>query len=382
MNRKQLIFLLVILAVLGGAGLVLINRNKESWALPEAKMGDKVLPHFQPNAVAAIHIKGGSDLNLAHKNDLWRVQERGDYPANFHQISDVLLKLKDLKVVESDTVEPSQLARVNLDEPGHGSGSGTLVEFKDAQGKLLDSLLLGKKHMREQTDSHSPFLGGSPDGCYVLLPSDPKVVLLISDALSGLQPNPRQWLSKDFFKVEKAKSISLAASNGSNSWKLTRETESSPWILIDGRPDERLDTNKVALIVHTLAFPAFVDIAPDTAPSESGLDKPRVLTIETFDRFTYTLKVGAKSPEDNYYMTVGVAAELPDKTKKREDKLKQEQALAPWVYQVSSWILDPLLRDRAQILQGYNAEKAAAEKTSAQTDPAAAQPVWTPRVIQ
>ena len=91
MNRKQLILLLLVLAIIGGAGLVLLNRNKESWAEPEAKMGEKVLPNFQPNAVAAIHIKGGSDLNLVHKNDIWRVQERDDYPANFHQISDMLI---------------------------------------------------------------------------------------------------------------------------------------------------------------------------------------------------------------------------------------------------------------------------------------------------
>jgi len=197
------------MAIIGGAGLVLLKRNQESWAVPEAKMGDKVLSNFQPNDVAAIHIKGGADLNLVHKNDLWRVQERNDYPANFHQISDLLIKLKDLKVVESETVEPSELGRVNLDEPGHGSESGTLVEFKDGKGKVLAALLLGKKHIPES--SPSPFNRGTPDGRYILLPSDPKDVLLISEALTSLEPNAQQWLSRDFFKVEKMKSISVTA---------------------------------------------------------------------------------------------------------------------------------------------------------------------------
>ncbi len=356
MNRKQLLFLLLAMAVIGGAGLVLLKRNRESWAVPVAKMGDKVLPNFEPNAVAAIHIKGASDLNLVHKNDVWRVQERNDYPANFHQISDLLIKLKDLKVVEAETVEPSQLARVNLDEPGKGSSSGTLVEFKDGQGKTLAALLLGKKHMREL--SSSPFASGTADGRYILLPDDPKDVLLISDALSSLQPNPQPWLSRDFFKAEKVKSVSMTATNAANSWKLARETESSPWVLVDIRPGEVLDTNKAALAVKSLGYPAFADIASNTAPAETGLDKPVVEAVETFDHFSYTLKIGAKSPVGNYYVTVAVTAEIPtadsagkDETKKLQNKLKQEQALAPWVYLVGSWIMDPLMRDRAQLLK-------------------------------
>ncbi|HZQ48409.1 MAG TPA: hypothetical protein VFC07_15435, partial [Verrucomicrobiae bacterium] len=137
MNRKQLILLLAALAIVGGAGLVLLNKKKESWSVPEARMGDKVLPNFRYNDVAAIHIKGASDVNVVRANDVWRVRERSDYPANFHQISDVLIKMRELKVVQSETVDPSELSRVELDEPGKGPGSGTLVEFKDVQGKVI-----------------------------------------------------------------------------------------------------------------------------------------------------------------------------------------------------------------------------------------------------
>jgi Domain of unknown function (DUF4340) len=412
MNRKQLILLLVVLAVIGGAGLVLLNQHKESWAVHEAKMGDKVLPNFQPNDVAAIHIKGGADLNIVREKDVWRVKERGDYLANFGQISDLLIKLRDLKIVEAETVGSSDLARVNLDEPGKGVDSGTLVEFKDGQGKVLASLLLGKKHMRQQNES-SParLVGGDPDGRYILLPGDPKDVLLISDALNSLQPNPRQWLNKDFFKVGKMKSISLASTNAANSWKLTRETESSPWVLIDGKPGEVLDTKKISPIVNALNLPMFVDVASTNASGNSGWDKPMVVTIETFDHFAYALKVGAKGGgEDSYRMTVAVTADIPmervsgkdelpdekkkldkefqDNNRKLQDKLKQEQALAPWVYVVNSWIMDPMLHDRAQILQG-NTEEKAADAGNMSTPSAAtkqgstpADSGWTPHVIK
>jgi hypothetical protein len=389
MNRKQLIFLLMILAIVGGAGLILLNRGKESWAAPGAKMGDKVLPNFRYNDVAAIRIRGGSDLNVVRKDDNWRVQERGDYPANFHQISDLLIKMKDLKVVEAETVGSSDLSRVELDEPGKGPGSGTLVEFKDGQGKVLQTVLLGKKHILES--SPSPFKRGSPDGRYLLLPDNPAEVLLISDALGSFDPNPQQWLSKDFFKVERAKSVSLTSTNPANSWKLSRESESSPWNLVDGKAGEVLDTNKASSTGDSLSFPSFVDVALNTAPTQTGLDNPTVVTVETFDHFTYTLKIGAKAGEESCYFAVAVTAEIPtgravgndekpedkqrmdkefqDQTRKLQAKLKQEQALAPWVYVVNSWILEPVIRDRGQLLVGRKAGNAPDAEKSAKSDP-------------
>lgn len=378
MNRKQLILLLVALAIVGGAGLVLLNQKKESWNVPEARMGDKVLPNFRYNDVAAIHVKGSSDLNVVRTNDSWRVRERSDYPANFHLISDLLIKLKNLKVVQSEMVGPSELSHVELDEPGKGAGSGTLVEFKDAQGKVIEALLLGKRHILES--SPSPLKIGSPDGRYILLPGNPKEVLLIPDALNSLEPAPEHWLSKDFFKVEKIKAISLVSTNAANSWKFSRETESSPWVLVDARPDEALNTNQISLTITSLEFPNFVDIASITDPAVTGLDKPMVVTIDTFDHFSYTLKISLKGLDKVYYVTVAVTAEIPtgriagkdekpdekmkldkefqDQTKKLQDKLKQEQMLAPWVYVVNSWLMEPLIRDRSQFLMGKQEPKA------------------------
>jgi hypothetical protein len=53
---------------------------------------------------------------------------------------------------------------------------------------------------------------------------------------------------------------------------------------------------------------------------------------------------------------------------------------------VGSWIVDPLIRDRAQILEGYKDEKAADAGESAKpaSKPGSTQgiPGWTPHAIQ
>ena len=88
MNLKQLGILLAVVLVIGGMGLAIHNHQKSSWTGGGAEVGKKLLgDKFPFNDVAHISIKHGTnELNLVKKDDLWRVRERANYPANFSQI--------------------------------------------------------------------------------------------------------------------------------------------------------------------------------------------------------------------------------------------------------------------------------------------------------
>jgi hypothetical protein len=373
MNRKQFIGLLFLVLVLGGAGLKFYQRNSASWSGGGATIGQKLLGEFAVNDVAQISVKQGTnELMLAKKNDLWRVRERGDYPAGFSEISSLLLKLKDLKVVQTEAVGPSQLPRLEL-EAG-GTNPPTSVEFRDAGGKVIKSLLLGKKHMKTG-GPRSPMEdggdgGGWPDGRYVLAGGAADRVALISDALANLEPNAEPWLNKDFFKVEKARTIAVTFQNATNSWKLARETEGAELKLADTKPGEVLDSGKASGVASPFSSPSFADVAVGVKPEQAGLDKPTTVSVETVDGFTYTIKVGAKTNE-NYFLTMAVTAVLPkertpgkdekpedktkldkefaEKLKKLEEKLAQEKTFEPWTYLVAGWTVDSILKERAQL---------------------------------
>jgi hypothetical protein len=389
MNSKQLIILLAALVILGGAGLVMHNHHEESWTSTgggENKLGQKVLPNFQVNDVAAIHIKAGEDLNIVHKNDQWVVKERDNYPANFSQVKELLLKMGDLKVAQSEPIGPSQLARMHLADSG--ADAATVLEFQNAQGKVLDSLLLGKKHVAHgEASPRMPWAGGDmPDGRYVMLKNDPTDLLTVSDPLNTVDPKPEGWLNKDFFKVDKIKSIAFVSTNAADSWTLTRETDSGPWVLENKKAGEELDTNKVSSLSSTLSYPSFVDVAADPSPAKTGLDKPLVITITTFDKFVYTIKVGSKAAQNNYNMTVSVEGKFatertPEKgesadAKKKLDtvfkdnlmpsvaKLAQEKTLDKATYLVNSWLIDPLIRHRSELLVDKNAQKKEAKAST------------------
>jgi hypothetical protein len=379
MNRKQLSILVVLAIVIGGLGFWAVNKRQESWHESSATIGQKLLPNLPVNDVSHIRIKKDNELNLVKKDDVWTVQERGGYPANYNEISDFIIKAADFKVVQSEPIGASQLARMELEEPGKSGGkTATLLEFKGAGDKPISSVLLGKKHARK-SDRPNPYgMDDMADGRYVMRKDDTKNVLLISDPLANVEPNPDHWLNKDFFKVEKAKSIAFTSTNAASSWKLTRDTESAPWKLADAKAGELLDSNKVSSVGSTLSYPSFVDISTNTA-ADAGLDKPMTLAIETFDGFNYNIKLGKKTPENNFYTQVSVTANLPkertpgkdekaedkakldkefaDKQKPLQEKLATEQKLDKWTYLVSSWTVEPLIRNRADLMQEKKEEK-------------------------
>jgi hypothetical protein len=410
MNRKQLIILVVLVVALGIAGKVLYQRNQSSWQ-GGGRQGAalKLMGDLPINDVAAIVIKGGTnELDLVKKDNLWRVKERDDYPANFSEISGFLLKAVDLKAAQTEEIGPSQLGRYKLLPPGPATNTAVLVELRDQNGKVIKSLLLGKTHMRKSEGRPSPMgeMGDSegwPDGRYVMVGTGAKTVAVISDPLSNLEAKPEAWLNKDFFKVEKIRSIAVAYPVPTNSWKVTRDTETgSDWKLAGAKPEEKIDSAKTSNFSYALSSPSFTDVMPpNTKPEQTGLDKPTVITLDTFDNFTYTVKVGQKT-NDNMPMVVAITAQIPkertpgkdekaedkarldkefkDKQKKLEDKLSQEQAYEKWVYLVSNWTVDSLLKERAQLLVEKKEEPKKDEKPAAADASKKEEPVALPAV--
>lgn len=384
MNRKQLIILLILLVVLGAGGLILRQKESASWRAPNTELGKKLLGEFPVNDVAQITIRAGTnEVTLAKKDETWRVRQRDDYPANFSQISEFLITAKDLKVVQTEEVGPSQLTRLWLVE-GQGTNAATVVEFKDQSGKQLGTMLLGKKHMRKSNrPTPSPFgdMGGDegfPAGRYVKVGQNSRNVALISDPLSNIEPKPEQWISKDFLKAEKLKTLAVKFPAETNSWAIGRESESGDWTLQNASPAEQLDKSKASSAASALSYPSFNDVVDGSRADEYGLNQPTQITAASFDGFDYNIQVGRKT-NDTYAVKVHVNGQLAkertpnkdekpedkakldkeftDNLKKLEDKLAQEKSFENWVYLVSSWSFDSILKERGQMLVEKKDEK-------------------------
>lgn len=377
MNRKQLFILVAAAVLIGGLGLITLRRQSASWQVASPTSGKTLLGAFPINDVTQVVIKqSNQELNLVRgdvKGEVtWQVRERNSYPANFGEISELIRKLSDLKPVQQIKVGPSQLGRLELLVPGKGTNSGTLIELKDKNGKILKSLLVGKKHMRGSGDDSPMGMGGGwPDGRYVLVTNAAEtIVSLVGDPLANVEPKPESWLNKDFFKVEKLRSISVTPTNASTGWTFSRQTETGD-LKLEGKKDtEEPDANKVVSLVNAFSYPSFNDVLPpETQADVTGLDHPVSIRIETFDQFRYDLQLGKPGKDENYHLTMAVTADIPaervpgkdekpeDKTKldkefkDKNDKLKaklaQEKTCEKWVYLVSKWTVESMLKDRS-----------------------------------
>ncbi len=370
MKGKHLFLLLLLVALVGSAGYFLYKDNTASWSATGGTAGGKVLD-FPINDVARVVIKSATgELHLVKKGDEWTVQERADYPAAFEQVSDLLRKLWELKTVQEVKVGRSQFTRLELVEPGQEGATGTVAELQDQEGKRLAALLLGKSHLRKAEGMPGEG-GGFPAGRYVV-PLGSTKVSLVSETLDSLATKPEPWLKRDFFKIENVKSVKLEGQTEPQHWTLTRDNATAEWKLADAKPDEKLDPAKASPLATAFANVSFADVLPpDAKPEDTGLDKPATLTFETFDKFTYLLKIG-KPMGENQPLTFTVTAELPtqrepgkdekpeDKArldtefqtaqKRLTDKLAAEKKLPARPYLVPKTTLDLVLKDRVGLL--------------------------------
>lgn len=391
MNRKQFMILVVAGVIIGGMGWALFLKRSASWQTGIPGATSRLLGDFPINDVAQVLIRQGTNaLHLAKGETLWQVQERSNYPANFSEISELVRKLYDLKPVQSVKVGPSQYGRLELLSPGPGTNTATVVEFKDKGGKALATLWLGKKHTRSAGED-SPFGGGGggwPDGRYVMVPGgSPAPVWLIADPLSNVEPKPESWLNKDFVKVEKLKSISVTPTNAAQAWSFARETESGDLKLQDRKEGEEPDANKITGLVNVLSYATFNDVlARDAEAEKQHLGEPVGVALETFEGFHYKIKIGSAASGDNHPMTIEVSADFPsertpgkdekpedkekldkefkDKLDKHKEKLSQEKACEKWIYLVSKWTVENLLKDRTYWMVDKKTETKAEENDS------------------
>lgn len=144
-------------------------------------------------------------------------------------------------------------------------------------------------------------------------------------------------------------------------------------MLADAQASETLDTGKSSSAGNAFSYSRFVDVIdPSIADEALGFDKPILAEIETFGGFQYAIRVGQKEEDDNYPLRVSVSAELvkervpgeeeSEEDKKRldeefqqklteqEEKLASDQAYGPWTYRVSKYTVDPILKQRSELL--------------------------------
>jgi hypothetical protein len=372
MKRKQLNFLLgaaLVLAVV--VGIFQLVRSA-GW-----KGGASDLEPFAKlpvNSVEKVVIKSAKDkVTLQKASDIWTVAERSGYPADFSKIRELMTSLWEFKVVRQLDVGASQFGRLNIVAPGQGDHSGVELDLSDASGKDIKSLIFGKafgggESNADEEGAEEP--GGN--GRFVYDPSEKDKVYLSKENFYTVDASPKNWLDKQFIVAEGVKEVARASSPDGDGWNLSKKDQKAAWVLADAKPGETLSPSALASLASF--SPSFQDVKPANTPdSETGLNKPVIVSVETFDGFKYALEIGGEAPDQSRFFRFKVSADLPSKRtaeanespddkKKKDDefnkqqetlktRLASEQKLQNWIFEVDSYSLETFLKPRKDLLK-------------------------------
>jgi hypothetical protein len=369
MKRQQVYLLLGAALVLAIAGTIFQMVRSAGWKGQSANL--EPFAQLPVNTIEKLVIKSSKgSITLQKVGEIWTVAERNGYPADFSKIRELIRSLWEFKVVRQLEVGPSQFARLHIQPPGQGDGSGVQLDLIAASDKPVKTLIFGKSvGGTGSTDEQGE--GAEDSGRFVYDPSEKDKVYLGKESFYAVDPSPQNWIDKDFIKPETIKEVTRESSATGEGWKISRKDEKAQWDLAGAKPGEALDPQAVASLGNF--SPNFSDVKPADAPdSETGLKQPVTVNLAGFDGFKYAVEIGGPGPEQTHFLRFKVSADLPssrtaepnespdDKKKKDEDFSKQQDALKTrlaaeeklqkWIFEVEDDSVETFLKPRQDIL--------------------------------
>lgn len=354
MNKQLVAILGVLLVVIGGAALLVFRQGETAKPAVTSQLGQPLLKGLKASEVAGIVIREPKQtLTLAKKDNRWTIAEKNGFAADLDKVTDLVVKSIELKAGQVEPVGDKDRPRLNLAEAGK-EGAATVVTFKAADGKVLAELLVGKKYFKKEPEGDSSRAQG--DGRFVMVPSDPKQVYIVSDPLRVATAATGDWISKEGFAIEKVKALEVKPAEGSDGYKIERVTDGIDWKLA-GAAGQKLDISRANAASYSLNKVEIEDLA--AADADTGLDKPTTVIATTFDGLTYTLHVG-KTDKDKTFVKVEVegtpkreaAPSKPKPDEKDEEKEKREKAAADEIMRFQERIArEKTLKDYVLVVQ-------------------------------
>lgn len=284
MRQRHLLILLAVAAL--AVALAVVSSVGGSTAQNDPLVGTLVLPDLGQRLQSVDRVtmvRGTQKVTLTRAANNWRVEEKGDWPADATRVRHLLLGLAELRYVEPKTREPTLYARLGVEDAGKPDSKSTLITVADTEGKLMADVIAGKSKYDE--------LGGGDDGLYLRKPGDVQSWLVRGSL--DLAGDNGVWLDKTLFDVPAAtvKEAVFVAANG-EAVAIVRAAAGDKLHLATPTPKGKKlkDGNPLAEPAGALASLELADVQPATAFAlpQSGIAHAR---FTTFDDLTVTLDI-------------------------------------------------------------------------------------------
>ena len=388
MKPKNLIILVIILAVL--AGLSFLVKNKQPTKSSKKEIGGEFITNLPVNDIASITIHSEEEkLTLGKKDDKWVVKTRYDYPADFKKIKEFVLKLKESKIGRSFKASDATISRLGMkkpdDEKAKEDEKGMIVTLSDKDNKQIAQFTIGNTR---DTDTGS-------GGQYIYNEED-SLIYLLDKVLKYTEKESSGWLEKELLdvKAEDIEKVECVNEEDVTVYTVKRpEKGKKPELLTPVPEGRKLKSSELDSLFRSISSLRIEDVL-DPAEKVKDNSKLTKVTFSKFDGTSYTFyphKV-FKDDEDKHCVRLEVsfveppkpevekadaeAEQLtPDKTvpvkedeeaKKEEDKEKEPEKtpeelayeaqnlnkkLNGWTYILSKWKFENFVTEMDEFLE-------------------------------
>jgi hypothetical protein len=261
------------------------------WPRPASVAGgESLFAGLEAEQIVGLTISDGTgkQVKLAKETGSWVLPEADNYPCTENKVPEFLDKIVALKTDRLVTQTPASHKRLKVADDAFERK----VELELADGT-----------------THRLYLGSSPSyGAIHVRADGQNEVYLASLSAPEAGVLASTWIDTLYFSVTQDQIVALTLENANGRFEFEKD-DAGAWTMKDLAADETLNENNVTGLASRIAALQMLRPLGKTEKDEYGLQEPNaVITVETRDdegnAKTYTIRVGAKSDEDNGYVVI------------------------------------------------------------------------------
>ncbi|HMR31411.1 MAG TPA: DUF4340 domain-containing protein [Geminicoccaceae bacterium] len=301
--RNFSILLLATVASVGLAGWAVVERQ-----VPAASrtVDEPLFAGFDQRLgdVAAVQVRSaGETVTMRKDGDVWRIVERGGYPADPAKLREVARAVAGLQLVEAKTASGDRLPRLELGDPSAEGAKSKLVTFEGADGKPIASVVIGK--------SKYNLFGGSRGGVYVRRQGEDQAWLAAGEVT--LPSDIMGWIDKDVASLPEKDIVRVTlGEGGADPIVISRPQPGTDELVLDRPPETgKVDDEVLARVASTLDNLSMIGVRKaDDKPMPA--DAPRA-RFETADGIvvTVTSTVEGQGEKEEHWLAMRVSEGQP-----------------------------------------------------------------------
>lgn len=264
--KSSTIKILAVLVVLVAAGAWAATAFRDSGTRASTS-DDAAFPTLVErfNDIGEVRVETKDEtMTLRRGADGWTMAEKSGYAVKSDSVMDLLMGLRETRVVEEKTANKDRFDRLGLDAPGAEGSNSKRVVVKSKDGTEIANVLIGDRRASKGGFGAMPG-GGSPDQMHYVHPSGDGPALLVAGDLNVVA-RPTAWMDQQFLNVPRAriKAARVTHAGGETVEVVRPDMESTEPELVSEIPEgkEPKEPSGTRVFLDAIASLRFDDVKP------------------------------------------------------------------------------------------------------------------------